>query len=231
MYTRGFSLVARYNASMAKAVIISAGITAVLVIISFVALDEPIARAAYKPELMFSNYVQIPTHFGESTWYLIAAAVLFVVFMLTRNRRWAHRCLFVFAAIAASGIVANAIKPLLARSRPLRMIRNDEYGFQFLEFGYDTASFPSGHACTIAAICTAMYLFFPRCRYLWLLLALGIAATRVLCVAHFASDVIAGLYLGTLTTFLLERVFVRRGIPLRHATARLLAPRTDGTSS
>jgi len=211
---------------MVRTVIISTTVTAVLVILFFVVLDKPIAKAAHEAGLTDPNcyYVQVPTHFGESTCYLGASAALFGVFMLTRNRRWAYRCLFVFVTIAASGIAANVIKPILARWRPLLLVKDDKYGFEFLQLGYDTASFPSGHACTIAALCTAMYLFFPRWKYLWLLLALGIASTRVLCGAHFASDVIAGLYLGALATFLLERLFVRRGIPLRHATARFLAP-------
>ena len=211
---------------MAKAVIISAGVTAVLVILFFVGFDKPIAREIHnEPGLMYSYYVQVPTHFGKSTWYLIATAGLFVMFMLTRNRLWAYRCLFIFVTIAASGIAVNVIKPILARSRPFPLVDDGEYGFQFLQLGYYTASFPSGHACTIAALCTAMYLLFPKWKYLWLLLALGVAATRVLCGAHFVSDVIAGLYLGALTTFLLERVFVRRGVPVRNAEATFLAPR------
>ena len=56
------------------------------------------------------------------------------------------------------------------------------------------------------------------------LFALAVAASRVLVRAHFASDVVAGLFIGFAVTFLLAQAFGRRGIAFRHgADGRLTA--------
>lgn len=51
----------------------------------------------------------------------------------------------------------------------------------------------------------ALCYLFPRFAKLWLLLAILVATSRVTLTAHFLSDVIAGLYLGSITTVLLAK--------------------------
>ena len=210
---------------MGRAITISGGLTLLLAAATFVFLDRPITYWVFDLNWINAPALQMLTRLGDSTWYLVGSALLFGVFLLTRRRRWAQRCLFVFITIAASGLAANLLKVLFARCRPNLLIERQEYGFQFLQLGDSTLrSFPSGHACTIAALCTALYLFFPRWRYALIVVALVVASTRVMVGAHFTSDVLAGLYLGTLATFCLERLFVRRGVALRSAAATFLTP-------
>jgi len=210
---------------MARTVTISAGVVAMLAVVSYLFIDRPIAMATHESGLVNSGYVQVLTRFGDSMWYLPVFALLFVVFLCVGRRLWAQRCLLVFLSIMVSGIAANVIKFTLARWRPLPLVNDGHYGFEFFTAGYyDRASFPSGHACTIAALCTALYLFFPRWKYVWLVLAVCVGGMRVLSLSHFPSDVLVGLYLGAFSTFWLERRFAQRGATLRSPDAKLLPP-------
>ncbi len=62
----------------------------------------------------------------------------------------------------------------------------------------DQFSFPSGHTITAFAVITPLYCFHPE----WLLqlavLAVSIAASRIILGMHFLSDVVAGALVGAL---------------------------------
>jgi membrane-associated phospholipid phosphatase len=57
-------------------------------------------------------------------------------------------------------------------------------------------SFPSGHATAAFALAGALVLAVPSRWALWLLVAAGVSASRLLLNAHFLSDVVAGAILG-----------------------------------
>jgi membrane-associated phospholipid phosphatase len=58
--------------------------------------------------------------------------------------------------------------------------------------GRGARGFPSGHATLAFALFTALAFFLPRGRTLFLLLAGGVALSRVVMGEHFVSDVVAG---------------------------------------
>ena len=211
---------------MGRALIISGSAVLLLAAVCFVFLDAPVVREVYARRWINLAGPQYLTRLGISTWYLVGSFVLCVLLRFAGRRLWAWRCLFVFVSIAASGIAVILIKPIAARCRPMLLINQGAYGFRFFELsGYDLASFPSGHACTIGALCSALYLFFPRWGLPLIALAVAVAASRVLVLAHYPSDVLVGLYLGAVYTFGLERVFVWRGVAVRSSAAKFMAPR------
>jgi membrane-associated phospholipid phosphatase len=57
-------------------------------------------------------------------------------------------------------------------------------------------SFPSGHAATAFALAAALSRAAPGRRRVWLAVAAGVGASRVVLNAHFLSDVVAGGLLG-----------------------------------
>jgi undecaprenyl-diphosphatase len=70
----------------------------------------------------------------------------------------------------------------------------------------DPFSFPSGHSMNAFAVGTVMAIHFPLLAPAALLLAVSIAASRVVLGMHYVSDVVAGSALGTLvgaTTYVL----------------------------
>lgn len=108
--------------------------------------------------------------------------------------------------IAAGGVAGYVVKQLTCRARP-RVMRGREMAA--LAIGPESffsrwpcltesryQSFPSGHANTAFALASALIAAAPGRRRLWLGVAAGVAASRLLVNAHFLSDVLAGGLLG-----------------------------------
>jgi len=74
--------------------------------------------------------------------------------------------------------------------------------FHWFQGGGDYSSFPSGHMAVFAAFFSAVWLFFPGYRAKSTGLMLALAVALVATNHHFLSDVIAGAFLGLLTTLL-----------------------------
>jgi len=110
------------------------------------------------------------------------------------------------AGIVLGGVAGYVVKQATCRARP-RVMRAEEVaaarvGFASFFFRWPclTASryqsFPSGHANTAFALASALIAAAPGRRRLWLGVAGGVAASRLLVNAHFLSDVLAGGLLG-----------------------------------
>jgi len=130
-------------------------------------------------------------------------------------RKYAWISLFLFASIAVSGLLIDILKVIFARYRPVMLYEAGKYGFTFFKFSpARVLSFPSGHANTIFALMTALCLIVPRYRFIFLAIAILVAANRVIIGAHFLSDVIAGAYLGVITPLYFKAFFLSRGIDI-----------------
>jgi undecaprenyl-diphosphatase len=65
----------------------------------------------------------------------------------------------------------------------------------------DQFSFPSGHSITAFTIAVCVGLFYPQLQDALLLVAVSIAASRVVLGMHFLSDVLAGSAIGAALGF------------------------------
>src|SRR5690606_6431006 len=92
--------------------------------------------------------------------------------------------------------LTNILKQVIGRMRPLYVDAEDWLAFDPFGFSAANASFPSGHATTAGAVLVVASLVLPRWRWLFLLAAVAMAASRIVVGAHFPSDVIAGLAVG-----------------------------------
>ena len=167
-------------------------------------LDRPVLDLVLaEPDWLFDAARKV-TDAGKSDPYLLAGAVLFLVWrFILPHPVLAQRALFVFVAVAASGLATDLLKIVFGRARPKLLLADGEEGFAFFRFGHDRASFPSGHATTAAALALALALVAPRWRWPAFLFGAGIAATRVVIHAHYLSDALFGAAVGTLTVWLL----------------------------
>ncbi|MGQ0574862.1 MAG: bifunctional phosphatase PAP2/diacylglycerol kinase family protein [Pseudonocardia sp.] len=122
-------------------------------------------------------------------WFAIAGALA--------ARRGASRkaALRGLVAIAGARITANALlKPMLPRRRPAA---SELRAYQTLANPPTSSSFPSGHAASAAAFATAVALESPRLGAAVAPLAAAVAYSRVHVGVHWASDVAAGVAVGT----------------------------------
>jgi membrane-associated phospholipid phosphatase len=106
------------------------------------------------------------------------------------------------AASLGSGLVANVLKLLVARTRPhhfdLTGDALDSFGGWLPLLGNASwqQGFPSSHMATAAGLAIALTCLYPRGRWLFPALAALAGMQRVLSQAHFASDVLWGAAVG-----------------------------------
>lgn len=172
-------------------------LVAALVALCVLYLDRPAALWAHGLDPGVVRVFKRITVLGGSGPYLIATALLApLLHWRLRRPLAARRALFVFAAVAVSGLATDLAKVLFGRWRPKALLEQAAYGFEPLSYGYQHNSFPSGHATTAGALACALTLLFPRWRVLWFGAAAVVAASRVLVGAHYPGDVMAGFWFG-----------------------------------
>jgi len=96
-----------------------------------------------------------------------------------------------------SAILPHLLKAEIDQVRPDRLtVRGHWRGVPFS--GRSRDAFPSGHAPHMGALASAAGLFPPPQRWIARALAVTLSATRILLLAHWASDVAAGFAAGAL---------------------------------
>jgi undecaprenyl-diphosphatase len=192
--------------------IIGSAFVIVLISLSYGLLDRPLSLYSRNLNPDVIQVFQWITELGKSTWYLISLAALFVFYkFIRRHRLAANAALFIFAAVALSGVMINLIKPLVGRLRPKLLFEAGLYGFDPFRIGYEYNSFPSGHATTVFALAAALTLFFPRWRLPLFGFAVVVGLSRIIVGAHYLSDVMGGACIGVTTVFILLVLCRRRG--------------------
>jgi len=123
---------------------------------------------------------------------LLAAAAGYWLATRTKGERERREANHLAANITVTALVPHILKNLVAQERPDRcIIRGKRRGIPKSGKPYD--AFPSGHAMHIGAIASALSRFFPTNKPLIWGSGLVLAATRVLLLAHWPTDVLVGL--------------------------------------
>jgi PAP2 superfamily len=100
-------------------------------------------------------------------------------------------------------LIPHLLKSVFDQRRPDRLtVLGHLHGVPFS--GKSNDAFPSGHAMHVGALASAATVLAPRKRGMVWALGAGLVLTRVVLLAHWASDVVAGLALGALTERLLR---------------------------
>lgn len=81
----------------------------------------------------------------------------------------------------------------------LSLIHDGVYGFNWLHGFGNQGSFPSGHSTYVAFSVFWLFVYYPKLRYLWLLLGLGCVLSLITLDYHFLGDCLAGISFGTLS--------------------------------
>ena len=144
----------------------------------------------------FTPFAKTITFLGEKGIIFFAAAI---VLMLYKNTRRAGVCLF--GAVACGALITSVIlKDAVARPRPFlseEYKRFWEYVGSPEESGY---SFPSGHVTATAAAMLTAFLFFNKKKsWAGFLVVVLMGFSRVYLIAHYFSDVLAGVIVGAIS--------------------------------
>ena len=148
------------------------------------------------------------------TWLIVAVAL------------WAHdkgsigwrwRGGLMLLVPAATGALAEVLKLIFRRLRPGDT--SPDYVFRsFLEDPWSNKGLgmPSSHVMVAMGAAVVLARLFPRVWWMWYLIAIGCGLTRVLAVAHYASDVAVG----AVTAYVVGDVLSRWGLKKRNQLPR-----------
>lgn len=184
-------------------------ITSFIAIYAYFFLDRPIAQwSAHYCTGKYNDFFVTVTQLGISTPYLIGSALLFFYFYYVKKILYlSYHALFIFTAVALSGIISDIIKIIVARFRPCMFFEKGLYGFDFFHRNSALNSFPSGHTTTAFALAMYVSLYWPRWAIVGWIIAIAVGASRVLLTMHYLSDVLAGTLVGTITVSFLSIYF------------------------
>ena len=172
--------------------------------LSMAFLDAPLSNfAAGLSTWLVDLFFEI-TDFGRSVWILAPVGGLIILITLVASPRLDHmsrailamlvtRLGYVFIAVGLPGLLDTIVKRWIGRVRPSAL---GPFAYEPFSWRSEFASFPSGHATTAFAALVAIGAVFPRARALLWAYALLIAVSRIMVLAHYPSDVIAGAAVG-----------------------------------
>jgi membrane-associated phospholipid phosphatase len=138
--------------------------------------------------------------------------ILLTVYILDPAGR--ARLVRIVACVLAAGLTADAIKMLVARTRPHALLDSGldlsqanvlgTFGplLPLWTEGHAGQSFPSAHAATAAGLAVALAWRYPQGRWVFALFAFLAGCQRVVAGAHFVSDVFWGLAIGLMVATL-----------------------------
>jgi membrane-associated phospholipid phosphatase len=195
-----------------RALLIIAAVSTVLAPLAMTFVDQPVALwiAAHDESPLWSwlvGVLEYPVGIAPWTWTPPMLLVLGVVVSLAvvRWRRYARAWMYVAIVYLLTRNLMGWSKALTGRLRPFQWVHAG--GSTFGHVG-DGVSFPSGHVTVFGGLILPLVIIEPRARPLLALIPFVMVA-RVAVLAHFVSDVLAGLALTSLVAWVFAPLVVR----------------------
>ncbi len=140
------------------------------------------------------DVIRVVNRFGGGMNPLLIIIFFLVAGVAYRSERWLSYAVAMALAGAAAGLLAQALKVVVGRTRPELWLG----AFHYARAG--ASSFPSGH--TVGAFALGGVLLFASrslpLRIVALLLACAVGLARILAFRHWPSDVVASALIGLL---------------------------------
>lgn len=147
-----------------------------------------------------TSAVKIVTHLGDKGIIWIALVLLLLIPKKTRKY-----ALLTIVALGLTYCVNNLfLKNYIDRTRPYETFD----AVQRLIAKQHDASFPSGHAASSFVAAVSFYIYFPKKIGIpAIILAIGIALSRLYVGVHYPGDILAGAIIGSLFAWLVSRIY------------------------
>jgi undecaprenyl-diphosphatase len=167
-------------------------------------VDREIADAIAEHTQPASEHLAEALTWGADEHLLIAAAAGFWLLARTRSRHQRRCSSHLLAASVVTGVLPHVLKYAFNQCRPDRLTAIGHiHGVPIS--GRASDAFPSGHALHMGALASAASVFPRPYRELTWAATVGLSLTRIVVLAHWTSDVVAGFSGGILIERLLRR--------------------------
>ncbi len=184
-----------------------------LIAISYFFLDARLASFFYT--LLNENiaWTRLVSNIPDLLDYIVAAIALFswtVYFYLTRQgirnplTRFLQNC---GSAIPLAYVIKNILQYVFGRSNPYLWLFYHQPP-QFYWFRHDDGygCFPSGHMTVFTVLLVLLSGLYPHLRPVWVVALCVLGFALVVTNYHFLSDVIAGVYLGVIVAYFVNKI-------------------------
>lgn len=186
-------------------------ISSILIIsICYLYIDRNFAFWSYNQNLAQYSILKSFTRVIEFLEYSITLFYIYLVirFFYKQVTSFDKKILAIVNSVILTYFIKDQLKLVFGRYWPQTwthgnpsLIEHNAYGFNFFHSGSWYQSFPSGHSALTFAAAAAIWIVFPRLRWLAISLALCTVIGQLGMNYHFVSDVIAGGMLGTLVAY------------------------------
>ena len=173
--------------------------------------DMQIARTVARNTNHRAEMVSRGLTWGADEKILLALAVAGWIATRGRSQQLQRAGNHALLVTVAASLMPHGLKSVFDQTRPDRKtVLGHVHGVSFS--GKREDAFPSGHALHMGALASAAGALPPWPRLMVRTLAVGLSLTRIVVLAHWASDVVAGFALGAVIERLLR---FWTGYPLR----------------
>ena len=107
-------------------------------------------------------------------------------------------------SLSTSQLIVQILKKSLSRERPYNILKNiNTFNIKLKDY-----SFPSGHTTASFSIAMSLAINLPYLSYILLALAGIVGISRVYLGVHYPSDVLVGIFLGSITPIAIHPYFL-----------------------
>ena len=170
-------------------------------------IDKPVALYFEHISTATSEIFTFFTHLiAPSYYFFVLPPMYFIVRFIRKKKKAGDRVLFLLGAVSMSNMIVELLKLFFARPRPEEFFEQHIYRIGFFHAHQGSYSFPSGHACTAAAVMTCFSYFFPKYSIPLFIFGAFLACSRIVLTVHFVSDVLGGLLVGFILTQYMHKI-------------------------
>jgi membrane-associated phospholipid phosphatase len=191
---------------------------AALVVFCYFLVDPAFAFWADRENLRRFVGFEYATHLVDVIIWLSVLYYVFFACTYARNTAMRRPLLDIANSVTIAVFLKDALKYVFGRYWPATwvnqnpsLLHDHAYGFHPFHAGVAYQSFPSGHTTVALAAMTALWLGFPRWRWLAVLVSVLVVSGLLAEDYHFVGDCVAGAWLGaTVARYVTAHSRVRR---------------------